>query len=174
MRLGSAEEVCVRGVLPRVHVLFWCEEMLTLRGVSTTLCRNWREGALRLVVRCTCGFRAMCFCAVPSAVRFVLDISGESFHFRVEPDLIWGVYAAYGGDSTPMCAASCSNQSLLVMFSDVAVEVRIVFCLCTKGSRLLMMTYVCVCEWSSGCLRMCAVLLFLCWGRRVYSASSFV
>lgn len=30
-----------------------------------------------------------------------------------------------------------------------------------------MMTYVCVCEWSSGCLRMCAVLLFLCWGRRV-------
>lgn len=42
------------------------------------------------------------------------------------------MYAAYGGDSTPMCAASCSNQSLLVMFSDVAVEVRIVFCLCTK------------------------------------------
>jgi hypothetical protein len=53
--------------------------------------------------------------------------------------------------------------SLLVMSSDVAVEVRIVFCLSVqKGSRLLMMTVVCVCEWSSGCLRVRAVLLFLC------------
>lgn len=69
------------GFFPECMCFFGGEEMLTLRGVSTTLCRNWREGALRLVVRCTCGFRAMCFCAVPSAVRFVLDISGGKLSF---------------------------------------------------------------------------------------------
>lgn len=53
--------------------------MLTLRGVLTALCRNWREIVLRLVVRCTCGSRAVCLCAVPPAARFVLGISGGKF-----------------------------------------------------------------------------------------------
>lgn len=34
-----------------------------------------------LVVRCACGFRVVCFCAMPSAVRFVLYISGGKLSF---------------------------------------------------------------------------------------------
>lgn len=125
--------MCARGSSPSARVLFGGEEMLTLRGVSTTLCRNWREGALRLVVQFACGFRAVCVCAVLSAVRFVLDISGGKLSFSGRTGLDLGrVCGVQRGFDSEVCCVVL-YQSLLVASSGVAVEVRIVFVfLCKK------------------------------------------
>ena len=65
---------------------------------------------------------------MPFVVRFALDISGGKIQLRVEPNLIWGWYASYGGDYNPKCAASCSIIRFLFCFGR-AVEVRIIICL---------------------------------------------
>jgi hypothetical protein len=44
---------------------------------------------------------------------FCAGLSGGKFHFRVEPNLIWGVYAACGRYKSLKRAASCSQKSLL-------------------------------------------------------------
>lgn len=81
---------CVWGVFNHVHIFESDESPLTLRGATTTLCRNWCEGVLRGVVWCSCGFRSVCRWTMPSAVRFALDNAGGKIQIRVEPDLIWG------------------------------------------------------------------------------------
>ena len=60
-----------------------------------------------------------------SVVRFALDISGGKIQIWVEPNLIWGQYAACGWDYNLKCAASCSIIRFLLCLGG-AVEVRIV------------------------------------------------
>lgn len=75
-------------------------------------------------------------CLLWRVLRWCIPV--ESFHFRVEPDLIWGVYTACGGDYNPKCAASCSTIRFLLRFGG-AVEVRIVICLSVRrdGEKIL-------------------------------------
>lgn len=81
----------------------------------------------------------MWYSVVPIAVRFALVFRWID-SILVELKLIWGVYAACGGDYNPKCAASCSVNRFLLCFGG-AVEVRIVIYLSVlerwrKDSRL--------------------------------------
>jgi hypothetical protein len=110
----------VRGLVTCNHVRVGGYLLRMLRGSTTTLCRSWREGVLRLVAWCVCGLRAVCCCAVPSAARFALDFRWkDSFSGRTELDLgrVCGVWMVLKPE---MCCvvltkiASCSASAGLL------------------------------------------------------------
>lgn len=127
---------CVWGLVTHVHVFEGDGIPPTLRGATTTLYRSWREGELRGIVWCSCGFRSVCRWTMSSVVRFALDIRWkDSNSGRTELDL--GLVCSMRRGLQPEVCCVVLYCSLLVLpWRDCWSEDHCNLSFCLEGWRM--------------------------------------